>query len=184
MWKWCEHSPNNIGMACCYVAQTTRHLHQYDVTMCTRFLTRNQLLWRHILRSKKPGVHARVPTNFSAEIHNQSFTWDIDWVHRIGPWQRNADPRRPRAILVKFVRHNVKLEVIHNRRLLKGSNVVIREDLTSYRKHLLTDIRGPTFIQAAWSYDCRITALHNERKFTVRDRSDLEKFRAIVISGA
>ena len=110
---------------------------------------------------------------------------DIDRAHRIGPsWQRNPDPRRPRAILVKFVRHNVKSEVIHKRRLLKGSNVAIREDLTSYRQHLLTDIRGLPSIQAAWSYDGHITALHNDCKFTVRDRSDLENLRAIVISGA
>ena len=67
---------------------------------------------------------------------------EISRAHRVGkPAKPPRDPRivqKPRPIILKFLRHDRKAEVIRERRKLKGTNIVIREDLTALRNGLVT----------------------------------------------
>ena len=100
---------------------------------------------------------------------------EICRAHRIG--RVTNDPRRPRPIIVKLIRHNIESAVIRQRRELKGTRIVIREDLTAYSEVLSLGVRP------VWSMDGRITALYNDTKHQIRDRSDIAALRAQITSG-
>ena len=93
------------------------------------------------------------------------FTQDIDRSHRLGnpnktPAEKNGKPgqKRPRPIVVKFVSYRTRYAVISRRRRLKGTRVVIQEQLTKYNLHLLNSAKKTTNVQTAWSSDGRIIA--------------------------
>lgn len=55
---------------------------------------------------------------------------DLDRVHRVG---KKNDNMKPRAILIKFTNYQKRSLVYNNKRNLKGTSYVIREDLTRNR---------------------------------------------------
>lgn len=55
----------------------------------------------------------------------------IDRSHRVG--RKNPDKNRPRPIIVKFVSYRTRSLVYDNKSKLKGSGVLVREDLTRRR---------------------------------------------------
>ena len=90
---------------------------------------------------------------------------DIDRSHRIGnpsnhvPGQNNhSGEKRPRPIVAKFVSYRTRHEVISRRRLLKGSKIVIQEQLTKANLHLLNSATKKKNVQTAWSSDGRVIA--------------------------
>jgi len=82
-------------------------------------------------------------------------TADIDIAHRMGTFTEDAN----RPIICKFVSRSTKYEVIKARRKLKGSSVVIKEDLSRKNAKLLQDTKALESVSKAWSDDGRIIAL-------------------------
>lgn len=74
---------------------------------------------------------------------------DIDRSHRVG---KKTDDR-PRAIIVKFVSYRKRSEVFRNKRLLKGSQITVREDLTSTRHKLLREAISKYGVTNVWTLD-------------------------------
>lgn len=104
---------------------------------------------------------------------------DIDVAHRMG--RHNNDGNRP--IICKFVRRYVKTEVMKVRRKLKGSAIVIREDLTHENAKLLENTSAHDKVQAAWSDEGKIVALlKNNKKIVVDRRTNLDTLPMIVES--
>lgn len=71
---------------------------------------------------------------------------DIDKAHRLGKYRPNH--HRPRPIIVRFVKHSAKEQVLHNKRYLKGTNYGISphtvedtHDDHQLLKHALTIVR-------------------------------------------
>ena len=61
--------------------------------------------------------------------------------HRVGP----VDPRKPRAIIAKFVGHNFKTQLLRNKKKLRGrmgNKVFVNEDLTARRARWAKTARG------------------------------------------
>ena len=88
-------------------------------------------------------------------------TSDIDIVYRLGKFR--ADGNKP--IICKFVSRETKASVLKARRKLKGSAVVVREDLTIKKLQLLESVSGRTEVRQAWSDEGRSFALlHNGGK--------------------
>ena len=83
---------------------------------------------------------------------------DIDRSHRIG----KRLPEGTRSIIVKFISYKSRNEVIRNRRKLKGSKTVIREDLTKINQLLLKSANDNPVIKSAWSLDGRVYAIVNK----------------------
>ncbi|XP_060565096.1 uncharacterized protein LOC132724279 [Ruditapes philippinarum] len=79
---------------------------------------------------------------------------DFDITHRIGKFR--SDGNRP--IICKFVQRYLKHEVLKARRQLKGSFIVIREDLTRVNAKLLENTSAHDQVKAAWSDEGRIVA--------------------------
>ena len=103
-------------------------------------------------------------------------TQDIDRSHRVG--RREPQPSQPRPpsyasaarsnqstqnpprpIIVKFISHKAKLAFIRNRRKLKGSKVVVAEDLTKKKATLLSQTSRNEKVSTAWTTDGRIFAM-------------------------
>ena len=99
---------------------------------------------------------------------------DIDRSHRVGKRmpipsqppsyasaahsdQSRQNPSRP--IIVKFVSHKSKLALIRNRRKLKGSKVVVAEDLTKKKATLLSKTSSHEKVRTAWTTDGRVFAM-------------------------
>ena len=80
---------------------------------------------------------------------------DIDRSHRIG--QPASTKKRP--IIVKFTSYRARASVLKNRRKLKGTGIVIREDLTQRNQVLLKASSNNEFVKSAWTHDGKVIAL-------------------------
>jgi hypothetical protein len=97
---------------------------------------------------------------------------DVDIAHRIG--QFRADGNRP--IICKFVSKEIKRKVVRQRRQLKGTAIVIREDLTAKNAKLLENASATDGVKNAWSDEGKIIALlHNGKKIRLDIHSDLSR---------
>ena len=72
---------------------------------------------------------------------------DIDIAHRIGRFQRDGN----RAVIVKFATRKCKYAAMSNRRKLKGSSIVIAEDLTATNYRRLQNIKELRCVTQAWA---------------------------------
>jgi hypothetical protein len=62
---------------------------------------------------------------------------DIEVGHRLG----KQDDKKPRQIIVQFSSRGTKVDILKNRKLLKGSGIYVNEDLTRLNQHVFTCIR-------------------------------------------
>lgn len=100
---------------------------------------------------------------------------DICRSHRMG---RKLDTK-PRQIIVKFVRHDVKAEIMRKRRLLKDLGISIVEDLTYGRLHTIKEIKmkAGKHIHKLWIVDGLInirTKMKPESILTIRSMQEAD----------
>ncbi len=97
---------------------------------------------------------------------------DIDNLHRVGRVGAND---RPRAIIIKFVRHLVKIKVMWSRKNLKGSNISIADDLSAENFRLLSTLKRHENVTDAWAWDGRVMAKlrNDDRPRQVRSIQDI-----------
>ena len=96
---------------------------------------------------------------------------DIDRAHRVGKYQEGT----ARPIIVKFISHHSKMEVITQRKTLRQLNtkIFIVEDLTQTRRTLLKKVRENDNIKKVWTEDGRIKA-QTKRGKVVRINTDVD----------
>ena len=78
---------------------------------------------------------------------------DISVAHRL---QASDQGNRHRTVIVKFTRRTVKMEILRARRKLKGSSVVIAEDLTSTNMRLFHSMREHVGKKNVWTWDGKV----------------------------
>ena len=108
---------------------------------------------------------------------------DIDRSHRLGKFKlasgkqtRSAGNQAPRPIIVKFKGYDTRSAVFNVKRELKGTNIMITENLTKTRYALLKKCIEKLGKGKVWSYDGRITTKLSNNTYTVIDsESDLLK---------
>ena len=98
---------------------------------------------------------------------------DFDMVHRLGQFSKTAN----RPVICKFVSRYHKQEVMGVRKKLKGSAMVIREDLTYQNVKLLESASGHEDVKSAWSDDGKIIVSFEgiKKKLVVNHTTDLKK---------
>ena len=79
---------------------------------------------------------------------------DLDRTHRIG--KKKAGRNKPRPIMVKLSRYNVRETVFSNKKNLKGSNVSITESLTPKCMEILKKARLEDGFINTWTSDGKI----------------------------
>ena len=77
---------------------------------------------------------------------------DICTSHRLG----KPEPHRYRSVIVKFARRLTKFEVLENRFRLKGSGIVVAEDLSPANTRLFWEMRDTFGQRNVWTRDCKI----------------------------
>ena len=107
---------------------------------------------------------------------------DIDRSHRMGKFSkpltgrqtRSSPNQGPRPIIVKFKGYDSRNDVFKVKRYLKGSNILITENLTKKRYELLKDCIKLLGKGNVWTYDGRITTkLDDKTYFVINSKSDL-----------
>ena len=97
----------------------------------------------------------------------------IDRSHRLG---RTTGEGKPRPIIMKFVSYQDRRAVFGRKKNLKGTKIVLTENLTKRRAELLGKARAKAGVKATWTADGRIICLLEDgRKIaidTARDLSD------------
>jgi hypothetical protein len=99
----------------------------------------------------------------------------IDCSHRLP-----AKETQHRPIIVKLVSRNTKNLIFNHKRLLKGTKIVIKEDLTKRRAQLLRDAAkklGPT---NAWTYEGNIVVKVNNKIQRISSYADLANINIVV----
>lgn len=84
-----------------------------------------------------------------------------------------ASAETSRAILVRFETEDMKKTVYNSKRALKGSNIVVREDLTKIQLGLLKCCIGKYGAKNVWTQNGNIYAYYDNRKHFIRQRSDV-----------
>lgn len=92
----------------------------------------------------------------------------LDSCHRLG-----KDENRSKPLLVKFVSREVKREIYSRKSKLKGTELIIREDLTRRKFQLLKSVKSK--LNAAWTNDCNIFTKVNGKIIKINNFSDLNK---------
>ena len=97
----------------------------------------------------------------------------IDRCHPVGNYQNRN------AVLVKFVSHKHKQDTIKARRALKGSGIIIAEDLTRTNYELLRKTQKHPKILNCWTTDGKVTTIvkssdNKEKKMFINSLQDLE----------
>ena len=100
----------------------------------------------------------------------------IDRSHRMGRTSpESAGTRNPRPVIVKFTSYEPRRAVFTSKRKLKGTHIVITENLTRRRVDLLRKARDSPNVEASWTSDGRIVCLlTNGRKVTVTNACHLQ----------
>ncbi|GFN78790.1 protein bassoon [Plakobranchus ocellatus] len=76
----------------------------------------------------------------------------IDVAHRINPYRSNAD----RSVIVRFCSHTTATEVKRRRRNLKGTNIILTEDLTPITLEKYKRVKSLSEIKQAWTKEGEI----------------------------
>nr|CAI5831854.1 unnamed protein product [Callosobruchus analis] len=87
--------------------------------------------------------------------------------YRTGKKNRNNS----RAILLKLTNNHIKQEIYNTK--LKGSGIIIKEDLTENRLRLMEAAIDKTTLRSVWSYQGTVHVLKNGKRFAIRGDSDL-----------
>ncbi|KAI4458092.1 l1 transposable element-related [Holotrichia oblita] len=96
----------------------------------------------------------------------------IDCSHRLGKVENGHRP-----IVVKFCVRNIKQSIYNNKRKLKNTKIVIREDLTKQRLALMKDVKKR--LGVAWTNHCKIFTKVGNRIYNVKTTSDLDNLTTV-----
>lgn len=95
---------------------------------------------------------------------------DIDRSHRVG--RKSENKHRP--IIVKFVSYRKRSEMYRNKKKLKNSGIVLREDLTQLRYKLLQDCITRFGLRNVWTVDGAIMVSTENGKRRITSAADIE----------
>ena len=93
--------------------------------------------------------------------------------------QPSASTQRPAPILVQFCNRKARNNVLSKRKLLKGKNVAITEQLTTKRTQLLkkaNDLVTNSKLSSAWTHEGRVLARTSENKTITLTFSNIDQF--------
>ncbi|XP_031342268.1 uncharacterized protein LOC116170183 [Photinus pyralis] len=132
------------------LAETKEALRVYkDET--EQYSRRNSLRFFGVPEINKEDVPTVIATLCSERMHLNITTDMIDIAHRL-PGKEGKN----RPIIVKFISRHAKNLIFRSKKQLKGSSIVIREDLTKARQQLLKECATRYGSKCVWTSDCKI----------------------------
>ena len=149
--------------------------------------SRRNCLLLHGIPETELDTDAAVMSVCSEKLGVQLTKASIDRSHRLGyrpNTSRDNRPRsstgrdKPRPITIKLTSYDTRRTIFAAKRKLKGTKLVITENLTKTRAQLLKKAREMDNVEHAWTIDGRIVCLlRSGRKETVVNESELSNLR-------
>lgn len=99
----------------------------------------------------------------------------IDVSHRLPSRQMAAD--LPSAIIVKFTSGSIKKDIYKNKSKLKGTSIVIREDLTLRRVATYKEAIKKFGNRSVWTNQGKICFKHNNNIIKISKCHELQKYK-------
>lgn len=102
----------------------------------------------------------------------------IERCHRIGRLHENVTGRKPRSVIVKFANYKFRQSVFNAKKLLKSSNIYIKEDLCALRQNLVNEASKRFGVRRVWTRDGTVLVrvregMQVQRLATVAELNDL-----------
>lgn len=95
---------------------------------------------------------------------------DIDCSHRLPAKEPQHKP-----IIVKFISRNIKTLIYNNKKKLKNTKIVIREDLTRRRAQLLKEAASRCGVNNVWTRNGNIKIKINSKINGINTKMDLDR---------
>lgn len=95
----------------------------------------------------------------------------IECAYRIGKATKEGN----RAIFIKFKEQKHKMEIVAERKLLKGTQIIITEDLTKLKHEVLKDAVAKLGKKNVWCMNGKILYRNGNVKHSIRSMEDIEK---------
>lgn len=152
-----------------------KHLKEENIKInkkCDRleqYSRRNNVRIFGVPESLKENVEEVVTGIFKKFLSVELPEFAVDRCHRVGAIVSG----RHRPILVKFSNYKFKYIVFTKKRLLKGSRIVINDDLTSARVRVLKDAKKKFGASNVWARDGIIFAKSNNKLCKLEFLDDL-----------
>lgn len=140
-----------------------------DNDMLQQYTRRNNLRIYGIPEKQNENTDAIVINLLKEKLNIDLGIDRIERSHRIG------NLKTGRHIIVKFSSYRDRHRIFENRRKLKGTGIVISEDLTKTRLNILKSAQKKFNRENVWSLDGTIWIKINNQKFGVRSEAEFEK---------
>lgn len=104
---------------------------------------------------------------------------DISRSHRVG----KRDPTKPRPIILRLTRHNMKVNILKMRRNLKINNrpYYVQEDLTTSRRSILSQLRNSRdAVNKVWTMDGVVFFRPTRRPSTIERCTTLSECKRLL----
>lgn len=95
--------------------------------------------------------------------------------YRIGN-QSNAE-NKFRPIILRLTNHDYKIQLLKNAKKFKGKKLFIAEDLTKYRRELLTMAKSMFGEKNAWTFNGQIYTKLNGHTVKIRNQNDIMQYK-------
>nr|CAI5849075.1 unnamed protein product [Callosobruchus analis] len=79
---------------------------------------------------------------------------------------------RTRGVLLKLSSPSLKQAICNIKKLLKGSGIVIKKDLTENKRKLVEAEVEKTSLKSVWTYNGRVCELKNNKRVFMNDTDD------------
>ena len=121
-----------------------------------QYTRRSSLRVHGLAEEKNENIERRLVTVFQEKMGIPITADCIDRCHRVGPVRVTTDKKIVRPVIVKFISYRNRESVFRAKAKLKGSSLVISEDLTASKYALLKAARLKYGNRNAWSHNGRI----------------------------
>lgn len=145
---------------------------EHNIDNLEQYTRRNSLRIFGIKEDHNENLDDKVLLLFKNVLKEESIKVEnLDRIHRVGKYQNGA----VRAVIVKFVSYRQRDVIFRKKKLLKGSGVTIKEDLTSARVKLLKLAEQKFGFKNTWTRDGKIYVSSNNQIKMISSFEDINK---------
>lgn len=134
-----------------------------------QFSRRNNLRIYGVPEEMNENVSDKLITLFQNKLGIKVSTQDVDFCYRV-----KSKEGANRCVIVRFCQNWLKQEIFRSKRKLKGSNIVIKEDLTLRRVSVYKQACIKFDPKNVWSSEGKVVCKINNRIYKFSSLKDLE----------
>ncbi|CAG9817123.1 unnamed protein product [Phaedon cochleariae] len=138
---------------------------------------RNNLRVFNYEERNREETRKEIITLFNHKLATKLTEEDIEICYRIGKKEDNH--QKPRGIFLKLKNYDVRQDIYKKKKLLKGTGIMIREDLTRIRVELLAKAIDKASIEDVWTDAGKIYVNSNGKISIIRSKSDFDRIFGI-----